>query len=134
MCKTRFGSRSMWIPVVGFLLLSGCDSGSDSVWRNSNPDTDNMPVVYATDPGQRSEELAAPVRLSAGGELIDTEVGHAAPYVTDFDGDGLNDLLVGQFGEGKLKTCLNKGTNKQPEYAAPEWFKAADEIVKSDVG
>ena len=43
-----------------------------------------------------------PVRLEAAGKPIDTEVGHAAPLVYDFDGDGVQDLLVGQFGGGVL--------------------------------
>ena len=42
----------------------------------------------------RADELAAPVRLKAGGEWIDTDVGHAAPYFADFDGDGLADLYL----------------------------------------
>ena len=42
-----------------------------------------------------SAELAKPVRLEAAGKPIDTEIGHAAPFVCDFDGDALKDLLVG---------------------------------------
>ena len=42
-------------------------------------------------------ELAPPVRLEAAGAVIDTPtIGHAAPFVGDFDGDGVKDLLVGQ--------------------------------------
>lgn len=47
-------------------------------------------------------DFRKPVRLEAGGEIIETEVGHSAPFVGDFDGDGRRDLLVGQFGGGKL--------------------------------
>jgi hypothetical protein len=49
-----------------------------------------------------SRELAAPVRIEAAGRPIDTAVGHAAPFVGDFDGDTVGDLLVGQFGDGIL--------------------------------
>jgi hypothetical protein len=49
-----------------------------------------------------SKELEPPVRLEAGGKVIDTDVGHAAPFVGDFYGRGVNDLLVGQFGDGIL--------------------------------
>ena len=59
-----------------------------------------------------------PFRIFADGEAIDTDVGHAAPLVTDFDGDGLNDLLVGQFGDGILKIYRNIGSNSQPKYMA----------------
>ena len=47
-----------------------------------------------------SRELAAPVRIEVAGKPIDTAVGHAAPFVGDFDGDTISDLLVGQFGDG----------------------------------
>ena len=37
-------------------------------------------------------ELAPPVRLEADGQPIDTETGHAAPFIIDFDGDGTTDF------------------------------------------
>lgn len=70
-----------------------------------------------------SAELAPPVRLEANGRPIDTEVGHAAPFVCDFDGDGVQDLLVGQFGDGLLWIYRNEGTNAEPRLAAGVKFK-----------
>ena len=74
-----------------------------------------------------SSELAEPVRLEAAGKPIDTEIGHAAPFVYDFDGDGLKDLLVGQFGEGLLRIYRNEGTNSEPKLAAGVKFKEGKE-------
>ena len=68
-------------------------------------------------------ELAPPVRIEAAGRPIDTDVGHAAPFVGDFDGDGVNDLLVGQFGGGILWIYRNEGTNERPKLAAGVKFK-----------
>ena len=68
-------------------------------------------------------ELAPPVRLEAAGKPIDTDIGHAAPFVGDFDGDGVKDLLVGQFGNGILWIYRNLGTNAQPKLAAGVKFK-----------
>jgi hypothetical protein len=74
----------------------------------------------AADPAQ---ELLPPVRLEAAGKPIDTAVGHAAPFVGDIDGDGVKDLLVGQFGDGILWIYRNEGTNAQPKLAAGVKFK-----------
>ena len=70
-----------------------------------------------------SQDLAPPVRLEAAGKPIDTNIGHAAPFVCDFDGDGVKDLLVGQFGEGILWIYRNEGTNSQPKLAPGVKFK-----------
>src|SRR5262245_58207393 len=44
----------------------------------------------------QAAKFATPVKIEAKGGPIDVEIGHAAPFYGDFDGDGLNDLLVGQ--------------------------------------
>ena len=78
-----------------------------------------------------TKELLPPVRLQAAGKPIDTDVGHAAPCIADFDGDGVKDLLVGQFGDGILWFYKNLGTDAKPKYAAGVKFKngAADGCV-----
>ena len=68
-------------------------------------------------------DLAPPVRLEAGGKPIDTKEGHAAPFVGDFDGDGIRDLLVGQYGNGALWVFRNTGTNEKPVLGAGVLFK-----------
>jgi hypothetical protein len=70
-----------------------------------------------------AKELLPPVRVEAAGKPIDTDVGHAAPFMADFDGDGVKDLLVGQFGEGTLWVYRNVGTNDRPKFAAGVKFK-----------
>ena len=74
-----------------------------------------------------SPDLEQPVRLEAAGKPIDTNIGHAAPFVCDFDGDGIKDLLVGQFGEGILWIYRNEGTNSEPKLAAGVKFKDGKE-------
>jgi hypothetical protein len=67
-------------------------------------------------PAFADDGLHPPVRLEADGKPIDVAIGHAAPFVTDWDGDGKADLLVGQFGGGTLNIFLRTGT---PEDALP---------------
>lgn len=75
-------------------------------------------------PQEASADLAAPILIHADGKPIDVDIGHAAPFVVDFDRDGLKDLLVGQFGAGKLRIYKNTGTNAEPKFGEPTWFLA----------
>lgn len=83
-------------------------------------------VAAAAGPGSpaASQELKPGVKLEADGKAIDVEIGHAAPAYVDFDGDGTKDLLVGQFGGGKLRIYKNHGTNEAPRFEGFEFFKA----------
>ena len=82
-----------------------------------------------------TSRFAPPVPLRADGEVISVTTGHAAPCIYDFDGDGVRDLLVGEFGNrpfkgettqeagpghpwtaGKLRFYRNHGTDHAPLY------------------
>ncbi len=70
-----------------------------------------------------------PFRVKAGEELISVEIGHAAPVYDDLDGDGLKELIVGQFRDGKIRIYKNHGTNTAPVFKDFEWFEAGGEVV-----
>ena len=78
--------------------------------------------------------LKTPFPLTAKGKPIDVEVGHAAPWVADFNGDHKPDLLVGQFGGGKLRLYPNVGTADKPRLATFAWFRAGGTIGKVPAG
>lgn len=120
--QTAWTSRWPSLGAVGLLL-----AGTSLSLVAANP-----PAAAATT-SATAADLAAPIRVSAGGQPIDVEVGHAAPWVADFDGDGVRDLLVGQFGSGKLRIYRNRGTDKAPEFSTFAWFQAggADARVPS---
>ena len=77
-------------------------------------------VLLASD-----EKLSKPFAVEADSALIDVEGGHAAPFVHDVDGDGLSDLLVGQFSGGKLRLHRNVGSRGSPRFAGASFVQAA---------
>ena len=81
-----------------------------------------------------ASELLPPFRVEANGGPIDVEIGHSAPWVTDLNGDGKFDLLVGQFGEGKLRIYANKGTATEPKFEAFAWFQGGSADAKVPAG
>jgi hypothetical protein len=54
-----------------------------------------------------------PVFVESSGDRIDVG-SHSSPCVTDWDGDGLKDLILGQFDLGMIRFYPNVGTNEQP--------------------
>ena len=73
-------------------------------------------------------------RAEAGGAAISVDIGHAAPLMVDFDRDGKQDLLVGQFGDGKLRIYRNVGDNHTPKFDKYAWFKAGGADGKVPAG
>jgi hypothetical protein len=67
--------------------------------------------------GSDTTDFERPVRILADGEIIDTgdENAHSAPCIEDIDGDGLKDLIVGNF-SGTFRFYQNVGTPKKPVY------------------
>ena len=79
-------------------------------------------LFLAAPAAQADAELAAPVKIQAGGQPINVDIGHAAPFYGDIDGDGSKHLLVGQFQGGKLRIYRNTGTSAQPKFEKFTWF------------
>jgi hypothetical protein len=74
-------------------------------------------------------ELSPPVRIEAAGKPIESgSIGHAAPFVGDFDGDGKPDLLVGQFEGGSLTIYRNEGTAREPRLSSGQPFKTGADL------
>ena len=89
-------------------------------------------ILAAADPS--AADLAPPVQIQAGDRPINVDMGHAAPFVADLKGDGNMTLLVGQFGEGRLRLYPNIGTRKDPKFDKFEWFQAGGKVVTLPAG
>ena len=76
----------------------------------------------------RAADLAPPVPILASGKPIDVE-GFAAPFAGDFDEDGKLDLMVGQYGMGRLRIYRNVGSSARPEFDTFDWFAAGGRIT-----
>lgn len=73
-------------------------------------------------------KFEAPVRLEVDGEPIRVEApGYACPGMADMNGDGLKDLLVGQFAGGKIMVYHNDGNNG---YKKGQWLKAEGAVAE----
>ena len=81
-----------------------------------------------------AQQLDKPFRVQAGGKPIDVDLGHAAPYFADFDGDRVRDLIVGQYGKGRCRVYKNVGSNREPRFETFSWLEAGGDVAYVDGG
>ena len=80
---------------------------------------DNDDEVAPDEPVRLEANLFHPaLRLSAADGIMDSGAswGHSSPWLVDVDGDGVRDLVVGDF-SGFFRFYRNEGTNQKPRYA-----------------
>jgi hypothetical protein len=122
------------IGTVGRMATAVCVAGL-AVAVGLMPAREAMtPSREAAVPASNQAGLTAPVRLMADGKPISVEVGHAAPAWADIDGDGKRELLVGQFGGGKLRIYKNLGTPTEPRFGSFTWLTADGQTVSVPAG
>lgn len=80
------------------------------------------------------DELAKPFLALADSGPISVDTGHAAPYLYDWNRDGKQDLLVGQFGEGKLRVYVNRGSSGKPSFKDYFYVKAGTSDLSVPAG
>lgn len=62
--------------------------------------------------------------ITANGSPIVVPLGCASPCIYDWDGDGVKDLLFGQFTSGKVQFWKNHGTNSAPSFTTGSYIQA----------
>jgi len=81
-----------------------------------------------------SRQFADGVKIEADGKAIDVNVGHLVPWVTDWNGDGKKDLIVGQFDGGRIRLYLNQGTDSEPVFKDFSYLQAGGKEIHLDAG
>lgn len=64
-----------------------------------------------------------PTQVYAGGSVIDVGY-YAAPCVADWNGDGLKDLILGEFSLGKIRYYGNEDSNDSPVFSGYSYLQA----------
>lgn len=85
----------------------------------------------SADPAPLGNEFAAPVALKADGQAIDCKglIGYSSPQLTDYDGDGDLDLVVGSFA-GRYRLFSNSGTATAPKFDAGKFLQAEGKDIE----
>ncbi len=65
-----------------------------------------------------------PFNVMANGVQIELSIGHANPLITDWNGDGLKDLILGQYSSGKLRYYENNDSNDSPMFGNYTFMQA----------
>jgi hypothetical protein len=68
---------------------------------------------------------------SNGSEI---NIGHGCPCVVDWNGDGSNDLLMGQFASNSVIHFENTGTNSDPALQSPTNLQAGGSNISVSTG
>jgi hypothetical protein len=73
-------------------------------------------------------------KLECNGQEI-TDISWPSSCVTDWDGDGLKDLIIGEFSpNGKVRFYKNIATNTAPEFESYSYIKANGVDIKLTTG
>jgi hypothetical protein len=83
---------------------------------------------------------AAPVEFLGMGPVLDAsgkpiDVGtYAAPLMVDWDGDGLEDLIVGQFEGGQIRFYPNSGIPGDPSFEEFQYLRDGGSLLSVPYG
>lgn len=136
-CREQFA----WNPYTNQLTIafdSPLDAGSYSVWLDCQYFKDAQGNSLAGGTGSNriltTSKYASTMILAADHEILKTD-GYSVPTLFDFDGDGLDDLFVGektQEGTGKIRYYHNEGTASEPVYVSAGFLSAAGKVIEID--
>ena len=84
-----------------------------------------LPTAEPPRPVGLAVDLRPPVHVCIDGQPLDVQrAGYAAPFLGDIDGDGIPDLLVGEYQNGALRIYPGKKRPGPREFGDHAWFRA----------
>ena len=95
-----------------------------AVFSTSLIGAEKKPISDVDGIKQPSFHFQTPQRVRAGGDIVAVESpGFACPTMADVDGDGKQDLVVGQFRGGNMQFCKNiADVGQPPQFAKSTWL------------
>lgn len=118
-------------PAVSVRALACQDEVSATGQSNDRPAADDTIEKERgkSQPKSAGYEFEKPFRVEADGTAIEVESpGYACPTMADVDGDGVPDLVVGQFRDGNMMFFRNLAKiNEPPRFAAGQWLMTEED-------
>ena len=90
-------------------------------------------LLLASSARAQVPQIAPGVSVKDGGVTLMVS-GHAAPETVDWNNDGKQDLLVGQFTSGKVVLYLNQGTSNNPVFSGGTYVQAGGVDITTAYG
>ena len=122
----RFRNLCAWFGLVALAVLvaAGCEQTSETDLTTGNQSTQLEPQAPLPDVPESQYRFESGMMLLANGEPVAVESpGYACPTIADVDGDGAQDLVVGQFNGGKMHFYQNLSKPDEiPKYASQQWI------------
>jgi hypothetical protein len=92
-------------------------------------------VLLAFAASAQTPVFDAPVAIEANGAPINVGTdGNASPFLVDWNGDGNQDLLLGQYLYGKVRFYPNIGSNFDPVFGDFEYLQADGSDISLSYG
>jgi hypothetical protein len=92
-------------------------------------------IILITGAFAETPVFEPPVPIQANGVNINVGYGgNASPFMIDWDGDGKQDLLLGQFDQGRIRFYSNTGTNYNPTFGNFVYLQASGTYISLSYG
>lgn len=82
-----------------------------------------VPLLFLSTGFASVQQFSSPFIIQANGQNLVADI-IADPFMVDWNGNGLNDLVIGQFTNGRIRFYPNSGTNQEPVFTTFTFLQA----------